>query len=714
MTGAVPAPAPDPDPPLGKANGAEQVPLRSVSSSLPALLAQGNKPAQHPGLVARLAEPPAKSGDQVGYSPAAGKFQALCDKALDLVEGPYSQRARRKARGETMGGAASYREVMSEIDRGAGDKLAKHLMARIVAAHQARGTMTAGSPGLQHLRTVDREALRTLEPWEQKLLTNGAGNLPAVWLDLDSAIHNGLSLCFHRAMNANGTIDAAKVAAELSPAAVDVLHGAEQQFAARDPVLQHWARERSAYEPDDRPVTKRDLQTLERQDRRLYQALLDAAPIPTSLPVLNASVAGDATRLDDCAVVMVQHALGSIVPFTQALMQKGVRPGDMEFVPVPYSTNAIVEQRLERQGLRVHDSCPDGVLAPRDVEKVMERDVLMALHSALQKSRVSRKKLVVIDDGGIVVRLLSGRAKTLGKDPLSRDPLDSLYHDVVEAYRTIPLRVVEQTTRGITEALSVGKLPPNITLVDMARSQAKAFEGPMVGKDAHLVLDRGMRDVGKGGIAGKHVALVGFGVIGGNVARALRDAGAIVTIYDADEETRARAQAEGFRVTDTLRAALAEQDLVVGASGHRSVQREDFYAMRRGTVLASLSSKAMELFTDHIDAWMSATMYPAQGHGEAPVARYGRAFQHHQIVDNDPKNAFGQTVYYLLNNGCPVTFTGHVNAVPPEDIQLTEAIKLESVLQAATSEIGLGIVALEDARQQRTLESMDRYRPGWR
>lgn len=285
---------------------------------------------------------------------------------------------------------------------------------------------------------------------------------------------------------------------------------------------------------------------------------------------------------------------------------------------------------------------------------------------------------------------------------------------MVEASRRLPIRVVEQTTRGITEALSVGSLPPNITLVDMARSRAKGFEGPMVGKDAHVVLDRAMRDIGKGGIADKDIAIIGFGVIGGNVARALREAGARVTVFDADVQTRARAEAEGFRVVDELRSVLRDQDLVVGCTGHRSVQREDFYVMRSGTALASLSSKAMELFTDHLEGWMSPTMYPAEGHGEAPVATYGRAFQHHQIVDNNPKDAFGQTVYYLLNNGCPVTFTGHVNAVPPEDIQLTEAIKLEAVLQASTSDVGLGIVPLEDARQERTLSSMDRFRPGWR
>jgi len=35
-------------------------------------------------------------------------------------------------------------------------------------------------------------------------------------------------------------------------------------------------------------------------------------------------------------------------------------------------------------------------------------------------------------------------------------------------------------------------------------------------------------------------------------------------------------------------------------------------------------------------------------------------------------------------------------------------------MQAVTSAPGLGVVALDDARQERVLSSMDRYRPGWR
>lgn len=660
--------------------------------------------------MARLDSPAGKKLGDVGYSKTAGSFGALADRALDLVEGPYSQRALRQER-EAAGGGPTYAEVMSELRGGAHLKVVEHVKRRLLEEGARLGIVTTTSPGFAHLAPVDPRAVAALEPWERQLLTNGAGRFCSSAFEVESYVHNGISLALHAAMRDDATIDPGKLSGTLGPTVLDVLGIATARFSSRDPALQHWASgARSPYEPDDRPLTTRDLRDLRRKDPALFGELIEAAPIPTTLPVLDAAAAGNEARLDDYVVVMVQHALGSIVPFTDKLMEKGVSPSNIEFVPVPYSTNAIVSHVVQARGISMNDSCPEGHIAPRDVEKIMERDVKRALDAALAKADKTGKKMLIIDDGGIVVRLLSGRAKTLTKTPEEARE----YGDWVQRHASVPIRVVEQTTRGITEALAVGELPKNITLVDMARSEAKDFEGPMIGKDAHVVLDAAMRDVGKGGIKDREVVLLGYGTIGGNVARAMREVGARVTIYDIGDEGRAKAEADGFPVASTLREALAGKDLVVGCTGHRSVQREDFLALKRGAVIASLSSKAMEFFTDHLDGTMSGDLYRAQGHGEAPVASYGRAFKHHQVVDSHDGEVFGQALFYLVNSGCPATFTGHVNCVPPEDIQLTEAIKLEAVMQAAGSDVGHGIVPLEVPRQQRVLTAMDNYRPGWR
>jgi predicted dinucleotide-utilizing enzyme len=669
-------------------------------------------PAQ---LLAHTARIPPKQSTEVVYSPTVERFAELSEKALDVVDGPYGQRARRKERAGR-GEKATYKQVMSEVQRDGLAVLVPAIKERLKAAHEELGVVMSGPPALQHLSPVRHDAVLKLEPWEQKMLTNGAGRFCGSWFEVDSYVHNALSMAMHRSMKDDATIDPSKLRAELGDAAVDVLERATQAFGDRDVAQQHWqSGEISPYEPDDRPVTKSDLLSLRFKDRALHDALIEAAPIPEALPVLDVSANADDVRLDDYHVVMVQHALGSIVPFTDKLVQKGVRPDDIEFVTVPYSTNAIVEKKLEDKGLNVHNSCPDTAIAPRDVETVMERDVFRALQQATKKAEASGKKLLVIDDGGIVVRLMAGRAKTLGK-PKPGDiglPADG-YREWVMKHRDMPVQVVEQTTRGITEAKKVGSLPAGVTLVDMARSRAKAFEGPMVGRDAHVVLDKALRDMGRGGLDGKEIVVIGYGVIGSAVAKSMREAGAKVVVADIGDEARERAEADGFVTFDQPAEALEGKDMVVGCSGHRSVRHEDFFKLKRGAVLASLSSKAMELFTDHLEGRMSPNMYPLQGHGEAPVSKYGRAFQHHQVVENNPNDKFSQAVYYLVNNGCPATFTGKVNCVPPEDIQLTEAIKLEAVMQAVRAPYGEGLVALEEDRQDRVLDAMDTYREGWR
>lgn len=652
------------------------------------------------------------SGKQVTYSPSANRFSELSQRALDLLDGPYGQRARRRARPKEPG-IATNEEVRSFLREGGAQPFVREVADRVKQAHQKLGLWQELPPHEAYRRTLFPAALFLLDERDQSLLKNGMGNFAATSLDLESNVETNLFFAVREATGDNGEVQRHKLEALLGAAGARLLDQVNEQRASASDGARHLAQgEISPFEPDDRPLTSADVISLEVKDRKLLQEIMEAAPIPLSLPVLDVSKAANHTRLDDFQVLMVQHALGSIVPFVDALTEKGVAPQDMDFVTVPYSTNALVAKRLRERGLRLHDSTPLHTLAPRDIDAIMERDVFAALKSTVARAKVSGKKLLIIDDGGIVVRLLSGRAKTLKGNWADGHP----YRDWLLENPGLELRIVEQTTRGITEALNV-PLPAGVTLVDMARSRAKAYEGPMVGKNAHVVLEQALMDLGKGGPQGKHIAVIGYGVIGSAVAQALRRAGAHVTVADLNEESRARAVADGFQVVASAKEAISGKDMIVGCSGHRSVNREDFFDMKPGCVLASLSSKSLELFCDHLEGSMRITNGEPGVVYEAASASYGRAFKHHHIVEhggNGLATRFSKASYYLVNNGCPATFTGDVNCVPPEEIQLTEAIKLEAVFQAARSPLGLGIVPLEEERQDRTLRSMDEYAPGWR
>ncbi|XVU25230.1 prephenate dehydrogenase [Actinoplanes sp. CA-054009] len=60
-----------------------------------------------------------------------------------------------------------------------------------------------------------------------------------------------------------------------------------------------------------------------------------------------------------------------------------------------------------------------------------------------------------------------------------------------------------------------------------------------------------------------NVTVIGLGLIGGSLLRALDASGHRVTGYDADPETRAAAEAEGFTTADSIGAAVEGRDLVV-------------------------------------------------------------------------------------------------------------------------------------------------------
>lgn len=655
------------------------------------------------------------------YSPNVSEYRRVLDGALDFVTGPYSQRARRAEReGRPAGSRPRHGEVMEELRRGKRlQALAARLQERLAEVAATHGpAMPRPAPGLAHLAPIHANWIAHLEPGEQVLLRNPSTGSPASHvLELQQNVEHAVSFALHASMAADGTIDRTALSDRLGPVGLELLEAAEAAWAARSPAAQHWmSGHRSPYEPDDRPITHSELEELERKDPERFRALMEAAPIPRALPVLDEVTRFADQPLDRFNVVMIQHALGSLVPFTRALIAPGARPEDVRLVPIPYSTSPIVRRAVEDLGVKIDDHAQRLGVSPKDVERTMEQDVFHALRAAMKRSRENGKELLVVDDGGMVVRLLTGRAKYLDEGAIGL----SEYRQFLLENRNVPVRVVEQTTRGITEALKAGRLPPNVTLVDMARSRAKDQEGPFIGKVVFRSLAKGMDDLGKGPLSGKTVAVLGYGVIGAAVAQSLREAGNRVVVYDPSPEARERAAAAGLEIADELPAALRDKDLVVGCSGHTSVTHQDFFSMRSGTVLASTSSKSMEFFTEHLSGRMSANLYPTYEsgqHGEAPVTTYGTSFSHHrthQVVEWDPKNRFNQVVYYLMNNGCPVNFDGEVNCVDPEDIQLTEAIKFEAVQQAAKSPVGLGLVALDEDRQDRILAAMDRHRPGWR
>jgi adenosylhomocysteinase len=90
------------------------------------------------------------------------------------------------------------------------------------------------------------------------------------------------------------------------------------------------------------------------------------------------------------------------------------------------------------------------------------------------------------------------------------------------------------------------------------------------------------------------IGILGYGGIGQATVQALRAVGARIAIYDPCAIRMAKAAMDGF-MTPTRDDLLAQSDVLLGVSGACSLAAGDFERIRDGAILASGSSKQVEI-----------------------------------------------------------------------------------------------------------------------
>jgi S-adenosylhomocysteine hydrolase len=226
-------------------------------------------------------------------------------------------------------------------------------------------------------------------------------------------------------------------------------------------------------------------------------------------------------------------------------------------------------------------------------------------------------------------------------------------------------KIVEQTTRGITVAEERRLQTP---VVNVARSKSKAAEGQFIGEAVAAKVLQGLKRLGAD-LSGKKVTLVGYGLVGECLARALRDLGCQVTVVETSSGRSAAARKAGFVVQDKA-AALAGAEIVIGATGMRSITLDDLKLLRPGAVVASASSKQVEIDMVGLRA--------------AARSRQAIASDSPLVLLPNYSYRLGMSTITVLGDGWPVNFDGDVESVPNESIQLTRALMFAGALQAAS------------------------------
>jgi adenosylhomocysteinase len=312
-------------------------------------------------------------------------------------------------------------------------------------------------------------------------------------------------------------------------------------------------------------------------------------------PALRALVDRYDPSADRPQLVLVTHVLPTACAYVHSL----AAVFDIEIVAIPYSSQEGVVRWMQNTGFRV--TRPDRLDALADA-------ALAAVDFADRRGR----RVLVQEIGGY----LAEHATSLREFPRF-------------------CGIVEDTNNGHWRyETQRGEL--SYPVVSIARSPIKAMEDRQVGHAAAYSVERLIRESFHEVLGTLNVLVVGYGSIGAACAAALRHRARSVEVNEIDPLRIARAALDGFAV-GRLGEALGRADVVIGATGRRSLGPSQLAATKRGALVVSVSSKQVEIDLPALQREYQVTPFAAS------VARYSSGSHH----------------FYLAGDGYPVNFRDH-------------------------------------------------------
>jgi adenosylhomocysteinase len=271
------------------------------------------------------------------------------------------------------------------------------------------------------------------------------------------------------------------------------------------------------------------------------------------LPTVRALVRGYRPAGPRPTLVLLTHILPTAVAYVEQL----ARVFDTSVVGIPYSANRLAVRRLRSRGCQV--SVP---AALADIP---------ALVLAEASQAASRGRPVVLQEIG---GYLAGHAGELAAVPHFRG-------------------VVEDTSNGhwrYEDQADTLTFP----VLSIARSPIKALEDSQIGSAVAFSVERILRHRLYRVLRDSRVVIIGYGSIGTSCSAAFRQRGAHTAVCDIDPLRVMRASVEGFPV-GSAPDLVQDAEIVVGATGHCSIDAAVVTRLRPGTVLASASSRQVEI-----------------------------------------------------------------------------------------------------------------------
>jgi S-adenosylhomocysteine hydrolase len=365
------------------------------------------------------------------------------------------------------------------------------------------------------------------------------------------------------------------------------------------------------------------------------------------------------------SLLVVQHVLDDLYQLLEAFLRLGCESEDISVVGIPYSSRAEVGDKI-RKGLNCQVDLPsvfpfDGCVCLRFLE-------------FFKRSVEKGKRLIILEDGGYIVPLVSQLAVTSHIDP------------------NMIVGAVEQTTRGkwVDEQMDWGGYL-RVPVISIPDSQTKQeVEPPYIAWAVQENLRRLLDEVAPG----KHlekVGIFGYGTIGKKLAEYFKQAGNTTVYINELDSDRLPDEALYEKLTQNR---LAECDLVIGTTGATSIGLQVLDQVKHATILASTSSRQIEIDVRALSG--KARRVSSIGAQQPSVMGIpaGRCFDY--LLGGESKSVF------LLYDGYPVNFSGRSLPDHVEDAVLS--LLLEGV--AAIVERRLKVPMIHPAKD--VIEEQDK------
>ncbi|MGQ2985469.1 adenosylhomocysteinase [Flavobacterium sp.] len=267
------------------------------------------------------------------------------------------------------------------------------------------------------------------------------------------------------------------------------------------------------------------------------------------------------SHLEKTRIIILEHILPTTEEFINILQEVGCE--FFQVIAKPYSIDQDVYNRLAEKVDLVRKTY-DELENTNYLSTLIER--------AINQSIKDGKKIVIIDVGGYFAA-----------------PLSKLKTEQIEFIAG----VVEDTTFGHNRyLLAIENI--NIPVFSVARSNLKEIEARFVGRDAVYAMDNILRRSGIS-ISGRNALVIGYGMIGKNVARTLRSSDLNVYVYDKHDHKDLSAFIDGFHI-HKKRELLKLADIIFLATGdpNGALSFNEIEECKDNVILVSVGSKDTE------------------------------------------------------------------------------------------------------------------------